>query len=128
MRKPFLAFAAVAALAAGAAFTSVAFAGEADPSGQFALQTQSTVARAQVRDELQQFRNSGVNPWAWDYNQLAGMRSEKTRAQVTAEFQADRAEAAALASEDSGSAYLAQSAPLRGTGPVLAAGSPESAH
>ena len=92
----------------------------------------STLSRAQVRAELQQFKASGVDPWAQDYNQLAGFVSSKTRAQVVAEYLRSRDETAALTSEDSGSAWLAQGRAIAvpasarsriGSQPVLA-GSP----
>ena len=67
----------------------------------------STLSRAQVMEELRQYRQSGVNPWADDYDQLAHARSSKTRAEVTAEFMASRSEVAAFTGEDSGSSYLA---------------------
>jgi hypothetical protein len=55
MKKPLLAFAAVAALATGAAFaTSTVFAGEVDPDGQYALQVNSDLTRAEVQAELAQ--------------------------------------------------------------------------
>lgn len=66
----------------------------------------STRTAAEVQHELQQYKAAGVNPWASSYNPLAGFRSSKTRAQVTAEFLAARAEVSALGGEDSGSAYL----------------------
>lgn len=66
----------------------------------------STATRAQVREELRQFRASGVNPWADDYNVLQEAHGGKSRADVMAEYRADRAEVAALTSEDSGSMYL----------------------
>jgi hypothetical protein len=68
----------------------------------------STRSRAEVIAEMQQFRHAGVNPWADEYDQLAGFRSDRTREQVTLEFQASRDSVAALTGEDSGSMYLAR--------------------
>jgi hypothetical protein len=68
----------------------------------------STLTRAQVMQELQQFRQAGVNPWADDYNQLAQFRSGLSREQVIAEFMLSRNSVAALNGEDSGSVYLAR--------------------
>jgi hypothetical protein len=68
----------------------------------------STASRAQVQAELQQFRQSGVNPWAQTYNPLAQFSSNVTRAQVTAGYIASRDAVAAFGSEDSGAAYLAR--------------------
>jgi recombinational DNA repair protein RecT len=73
----------------------------------------STMTRAQVNEELRQFRTSGVNPWADDYNQLAQARSTMTRGQVRAAYIAARDEVAALDAEDSGSSYLARVAAAR---------------
>ena len=68
----------------------------------------STRTRAEVKAELAEFRASGVNPWADDYDQLAQARSEKTRAEVTAEYMQERDRVAAFNGEDSGSVYLAR--------------------
>jgi hypothetical protein len=68
----------------------------------------STASRAQVQDELRQFRQAGINPWADEYNPIAGFRSSMTRAEVTAEFMASRQAVAAMSAEDSGSSYLAR--------------------
>lgn len=67
-----------------------------------------SLSRAEVLQELQDFRKAGVNPWADDYNPVAGARSSRTRAEVTAEFVAERRTVAALNGEDSGSNYLIQ--------------------
>ena len=66
----------------------------------------SSASRAQVQAESAQFKQSGSSPWSNQYNQLANFKSRLTRAQVVAEFIADRAEVAAFTREDSGSAYL----------------------
>lgn len=68
----------------------------------------STASRAQVKAELMQFRQAGVNPWADDYDQLAQFRSGITRAEATAGFLRSRAAVAAYTSEDSGSSYMAR--------------------
>ena len=70
----------------------------------------STTTRAQVQAELLQFRGS-VSPWSQTYNPLNAFRGERTRAEVAADFQRSRVEAAALSGEDSGSAYLATRSP-----------------
>ena len=57
-----------------------------------------------------QFRHSGVNPWADDYNQLAQFHSTSTRAEVQAAYRASRDEVAAFTGEDSGSAYMSRMA------------------
>lgn len=68
----------------------------------------STLTRAQVMQDLQQYRRAGVNPWADDYNQLAQFRSGLSREQVVAEFKLSRDSMSALNGEDSGSMYLAR--------------------
>jgi hypothetical protein len=68
----------------------------------------STASRAEVVAQMQQFRQSGVNPWADDYNQLAHFQSTRTRAEVQAEYIADRAMVAALNGEDGGALYMAR--------------------
>ena len=45
----------------------------------------STMTRAQVREDLRQFQASGTNPWADDYNQLAGLSGSATRAEARAD-------------------------------------------
>ncbi|MBC5785249.1 DUF4148 domain-containing protein [Ramlibacter sp. USB13] len=69
---------------------------------------QSTATRAQVMEEFHQFRRSGVNPWADDYDQIAHGSGAMTRAEATAAFLAERSTVAALSGEDSGSSYLAR--------------------
>lgn len=66
----------------------------------------ATASRAQVQEELRQFRMAGINPWADDYNPLAQARGTMTRGEVTAGFLADRKMVAAFSAEDSGSSYL----------------------
>jgi hypothetical protein len=109
MKKTLLTLAALATFASGAAFAQ-----DADPSGQFALQFQGSRSRAEVNAEAVAgvargaFRPS--NPHASAYVQPV-LHSDKTRAQVVGEFLADREEAVALTREDSGSEYLARFAP-----------------
>lgn len=81
----------------------------------------STASRAQVKEEMRQFRRAGVIPWADEYNPLTHFRGSKTRAEVTAEFLASREATLALSSEDSGSSYLARmNAPAMRRGVELA--------
>jgi hypothetical protein len=68
----------------------------------------STATRAQVRQELRDFRNTGVNPWADGYNPVTQFRSSLTRAEVRDDFLASRNTVAAFSAEDSGSIYLAR--------------------
>lgn len=95
------------ALAAALSFAALAAHAESpDPSGQFAPNA-GPVSRTQVQAELSQYRQSGVNPWSTSYNPLKQFHSEKTRAQVEAEFLANRDAVRAMTAEDSGAAYLA---------------------
>jgi hypothetical protein len=79
----------------------------------------STLSRAQVQAELQQYKQSGVNPWSTSYNQLRSFQGSKSRAQVVSDFLQTRDETAALTSEDSGSAWLAARTPSVAA-PILA--------
>jgi hypothetical protein len=68
----------------------------------------STMSRAEVQAQLQQARAAGIDPWAQDYDQLAGFHSDRTRADVTAEYIAERDNVMAFNGEDSGSVRLAR--------------------
>jgi hypothetical protein len=109
--KALLAVAAFAALASAAA--------RADDITVDTTPFQSTRSRADVQSELTQFRTSGVNPWSKQYNPLAGFTASRSRAQVQAEYLAERDRVAALTGEDSGSAYLSQT-PATYAGATLA--------
>jgi len=80
----------------------------------------STKSRAEVREELDRFKQAGINPWSMTYNPLRNLQSGKTRAEVTAEYLAARNEVMAITSEDSGSAYLMQMASGSAVGQYLA--------
>jgi hypothetical protein len=69
------------------------------------VQFNGNLTRAEVQAQLKQ---GGPNPWSTQYNPLATFKSERTRAQVQAEYVANRDAVAAFTSEDSGSAYLAK--------------------
>ncbi|HWI81060.1 DUF4148 domain-containing protein [Ramlibacter sp.] len=101
----------LASLAAAASFAAQA--DEADAS-QYGVQFQGALSRAQVQAELGQYKKAGVNPWSTSYNQIAASKAIRTRADVSAEYLAARDQVAALNGEDSGSAYLTQTA-VRGT-------------
>ena len=109
--KTLIAIAAVAALASAAA--------RADDITIDTTPFQSTRTRAEVLAELGQFKQSGVNPWSNRYDQLARFQSGKSRADVQAEYRADRDRVAAMTGEDSGSFYLSQS-PLASRDTTLA--------
>jgi hypothetical protein len=71
-------------------------------------------SRAEVQPALAQFQK-GANPWSSSYKQTTSTARRRSRADVRAELNAARAsgELAAMAGEDSGSAYLAKAAPTR---------------
>jgi hypothetical protein len=81
----------------------------------------STMSRAQVQADMQQARAAGIDPWSQTYDQLAGFRSERTRAEVTAEYTAERASVSAFNGEDSGSVYLASHEPQQPASHLAAA-------
>ena len=95
---------ALAAIALATAAAGNAFADDITMDPPFT----STLSRAEVRADLQQFRASGVDPWSQSYDQLAGFRSERTRADVSAEYTAARDQVAALHGEDGGAMQLAR--------------------
>jgi hypothetical protein len=104
-RKALIALAAFAALAGSTA-------ARADDITIDNTPFQSVRTRADVQGELAAYKKNGVNTYSISYNQLSKFKSDRTRDEVRAEYLADRAEVAALTSEDSGSAYLAQYAPV----------------
>ena len=77
----------------------------------------SSLSRSQVLQELRDYKAAGVNILATDYNPYKHTVSERSRAEVTAEFMASRSSVAAFSAEDSGSAYLSRMAAIR-TRPV----------
>lgn len=79
----------------------------------------SSKSRAEVQDDLTQFNKVGTSPWSKQYNPLRSFTSSMTRADVTAQYLGSRNRVAALSSEDSGSAYLAQQR-VRNVGTTLA--------
>jgi hypothetical protein len=64
----------------------------------------STASREAVQAELAAFKTAGVNPWSSAYDPLQNFASTRSRASVTADYIAARAEVAATMGEDSGSA------------------------
>jgi len=99
-------------LALAAALSLAAFAAQADDmdlSGQYAAAvpaSASATTRADVDQQLAQYRKTGVNTFSISYNPVNSFKSQKTREQVTAEFLASRDTVNAMTAEDSGSAYL----------------------
>lgn len=109
---------AIAAATTGSAFAGTTLAGDISVDD---TPFTSTRTRAEVQAELAQFKQAGVNPWSTSYNPVRDFRSEKTREQVTAEYQASRDSVAANTSEDSGSAFAAAHKGVEAT-PRFAAG------
>ena len=81
----------------------------------------STATRAEVQEDLRQFRMAGNSPWADDYNPLAQFRGSMTRAEVTAEYMGSRDTVSAFNAEDSGSTYLARTS-VPGSRDIILAG------
>lgn len=86
----------------------------------------STATRAEVQADAQAFQASGVNPWSNRYDVLADFDSERSRAQVRAEYVDARDRVAAFTGEDSGSSYLAAGGNV--PAPTTVAGQPRNAH
>jgi hypothetical protein len=102
------------------AAAAIAFAGSALAESPTIVDDtfQSVRTRAEVRADLDAYRQAGVNPWSTSYNPLRAFRSGKSRAEVTAEYVAARDVVRAFNGEDSGAHYLAQHqlpAPAAGT-------------
>jgi hypothetical protein len=76
----------------------------------------TTQSRSDVKNELAEFKKSGVNPWSTSYDPIKHFSSTKTREQVTAEYMASRHQVAASTGEDSGSSYMAQHRMESGSG------------
>ena len=102
--------------ATAATFSATAFA-ESPLAGVDTNPFVSSKSRAEVRAELNEYKRAGINPWSMSYNPLSTFKSRTSREAVTAAYLNARDEVAALNSEDSGSAYLAQAA--RGHAPNL---------
>jgi hypothetical protein len=92
-----------AVLAAAAAVCLAAQEGNPLP----AQPVKSSVTQQQLAQELAAFK-AGTSPYSMKFNPVAGFKSVRTRAEVTAEYLAARDEVAALGREDSGSAFVAR--------------------
>jgi hypothetical protein len=102
-----------------------AYAEGADPAGQFAASVGQT-SRTEVQAQLAGYKQAGVNPWSTSYNPLKSFKSDRSRAEVSAEYVGSRDAVAAMTGEDSGAAYLAA---RKATGEVRhLAGQPVRAH
>ena len=88
----------------------------------------STASRAQVQQELAQFKAAGVNPWSQAYNPLKSFRSTASRADVTADNVRSRDAVAATTGEDSGSAFLTAGGQREDARTSTLAGQPSAAY
>jgi hypothetical protein len=100
------------ALALATVLATAGFAAQAespDPAGQFAATVTTTSAAAAPRAKGTHVAAPGnsANPWSTRFNPLDGFRSQRTRAEVQAEYIGERDRVHAFTGEDSGSAYLA---------------------
>ncbi len=86
----------------------------------------SAKSRAEVRAELDAYRQTGVNTYSIRYNPAANFRSTLSREQVVGAYLADRDAVAAVHSEDGGSAWFAQHQ-LRNDASAVLAGRPARA-
>jgi hypothetical protein len=96
---------ALSSFVVAAAFAGNAFAESPTIDNHVFTSSRTT---AEVRAELDAYRQAGVNPWSMSYNPLRSFKSATTREAVVAEYLASRDEVGALNGEDSGSAYLAR--------------------
>jgi len=104
------------ALALAAVLSTLGFAAQAespDPAGQFAtpVTQQSTVQAERAKATHQAAPGNSANPWSTRFNPIDGFRSERSRAEVQADYIASRDRVAAFTGEDSGAAYLAAHKP-----------------
>jgi hypothetical protein len=115
-----IAFAFVLATAA----IGSAFAGEITPEP---APFTSAVSRAQVQAELAQYRRSGIDTSSYEYNPLAQFKSGTTRAEVRADYIANRDQVAANSGEGSGAEAFARNVNVRGADATRLAGQPVNA-
>lgn len=105
------------ALALATVLATAGFAAHAespDLSGQFAQSVTAAPAAVQsvgfpaerAKATHQAAPGNSANPWSTRFNPVDGFRSQRTRAEVTADYIANRDRVAAFTSQDSGSAYL----------------------
>lgn len=94
-------------LIVGFAIAAAAASASAESYDAYNAPVLSNTPQVAVQPAVKYVRQGGVNPWSTSYNPLAQFRSEKSRAQVTAEYIAARDLVDAFTGEDSGSGYLA---------------------
>jgi len=97
--------------------------------GEFAHDQQtpftSTASRAQVKSELAQYRRDGIDTTSYEYNPLSQFKSGLTRAEVTADYIANRSQVAAMNAEASGAEAVACNVEWQ-RHPTQMAGDPEN--
>jgi hypothetical protein len=91
----------VIAAASGAAYAQVPSPALSDDDFKYTMTTQA------VQAEFVAFKKSGVNPWSGLYDPFKTFVSKASRAEVTAQYIAERARVSALMGEDSGAAWMA---------------------
>jgi hypothetical protein len=76
--------------------------------------------RVEVQAELAAFKKAGVNPWSSTYSMTRDFRSTANRADVTAQYVAERDAVAAINSEDGGASTFAAGRPAAVVADTLA--------
>lgn len=94
-------------LIVGLAIAAAAASASAESYEEYNAPVLSNTAQVAVQPAAVYVRQAGVSPWSISYSPLAQFRSEKTRAQVTAEYVSARDLVDAFTGEDSGSGFLA---------------------
>ena len=87
----------------------------------------SSASRAQVFSVLALFRRSGVDTTSYENNPLTQFKSATSRADVTADFIANRAQVAALDAQARGAAAVARNVDVKRQGATRVAGQPVNA-
>jgi hypothetical protein len=101
-----------------------AFAGEITPEPAPFV---SAISRAQVQAELAQYRRDGIDTTSYEYNPLSQFKSSTTRAQVSADYIANRDLVAALDAQARGAAAVARAADVSRGDTMRLAGEPVNA-
>jgi Domain of unknown function (DUF4148) len=101
-----------------------AFAGEITPEPTPFV---STISRAQVQAELAQYRRDGVDTTSYEYNPLSQFKSSTTRAQVSADYIANRDQVAALDAQARGAEAVARNVDVNRGDAMRLAGEPVNA-
>lgn len=90
-----------------------AYAGDGEFAHDQTTPVTSTVSRAQVKAELAQYRRDGIDTSSYEYNPLSQFKSGLTRAEVTADYIANRSQVAEMNAEASGAEAVARNVERR---------------